>query len=556
MKKSFWILLFSLLLPRAVQAQTGTCEPALGEAYLDAGNVRARILNNGGLFWRGSPHVYEIDGTDAIFAAGIWIGGMINDTLHTAASRYGPWEFWAGPLDDLGNPPADCSIYDQIWEIRTKDFQLYFETDSISTNLQNWPWQLGAPVVDGDGNPNNYNLQGGDLPELLGDQRLWWIMNDRGNIHEATNTAPLGIEVHATAFAFANPTTLGNITFYEYNIINKNSAPITETYVGLFSDVDLGNFDDDFVGSDSLNHLGFAYNSDNFDEGGEGYGNAPPAIGFTFTETLLADDDGLDNNRDGSIDEAGEMLGVTSMMNYYGGGGVNGDPQHGPDYYNLMKALHKDDMPILLGYRGYPHRNSVPPDFPRETTRFFFPGDPVTKAFWSEFNLDNQGTAENPADRRFVTSTGPFTIARGDTVTIRPAIIWSRGNDHLDSITVLRKDTRAVRRASTSLYASRTPQSIPTPEIPEKGFVLGFDQNFPNPFSESTTIQYSLPQSMQVKLAIYNVLGQEISVLVNTRQEAGIYSVDFEAKNLPAGVYFAKAQFDFLQFTKRMLIIR
>ena len=178
MQKSYWILLIFLLLPHAATAQTGTCEPALGEAYLDAGNVRARILNNGGLFWRGTPHVYEVPkggGSNAIFAAGIWVGGMINDSLRVAASRYGPWEFWAGPLDALGNPPTDCKPYDQIWEIRTEDIQAFIDGKGISGNMKNWPWQLGAPVVDGDGNPNNYNLEGGDLPELLGDQRLWWL---------------------------------------------------------------------------------------------------------------------------------------------------------------------------------------------------------------------------------------------------------------------------------------------------------------------------------------------------------------------------------------------
>ncbi len=52
------------------QAQTGTCTPALGEAMLDVGNVRARILNNGSLFWRGSPIVYEVpkgSGINALF---------------------------------------------------------------------------------------------------------------------------------------------------------------------------------------------------------------------------------------------------------------------------------------------------------------------------------------------------------------------------------------------------------------------------------------------------------------------------------------------------------
>ncbi|MEM8488317.1 MAG: T9SS type A sorting domain-containing protein [Bacteroidota bacterium] len=546
MQKSYWPFLLFLLLPHLAVAQTGTCEPALAEAYLDAGNVRARILNNGGLFWRGSPHVYEIDGANAIFASGIWISGLIDNTIHAAASLYGPWEFWSGPLDTAGNPPTDCKLYDQIWEIRREDIQSFINEARVSSNLNNWPWQLGAPVIDGDGNPNNYNIEGGDLPELLGDQRLWWIMNDRGNTHDRTGSPPLGIEVHASAFAYTNPATLGNITFYEYKIINKNTSPITETHVGLFSDIYLGYFIDDFVGSDSLLHLAYAYNADNVDER---YGDAPPAIGFTFLETILAENDGLDNNRDGIVDEIGEKLGTHAVMYLAGGGGVNGDPITSEHFHNYMQAIWKDGRHLIEGLAG---RRGISP-FKR--TRFYWSGDPVTGAFWSEKNLDNQGNPNNSFDRALVTSTGPFTLASADTATIRFAIIWSRGEDNLDSITVLRKDTQAVRSASESLYSPPTREDFIT--IPQpSNYLLGFDQNFPNPFSLSTTLRYSLPQPMQVRLAVYDLLGREVALLVDAQQEAGIHTAEFDAGSLPAGMYLARIELDFLQFTKRMVITR
>ncbi len=332
------LFILFLCLPVNSRAQVGNCEPAMAEAYLDAGNVRARILNNGGLFYRGGPSAYEVPkggGTTAIYAAGIWVGGLIENQLRVAATRYADREFWAGPLDDKGRPPADCSLYDKIWEIRKEDIAAFLDSDTISDNLQNWPWQLGAPVVDGDGNPFNYNLEGGDLPELFGDQRLWWIMNDRGNIHESTKSEPIGLEVHASAHAYNHQGFVKNATFYHYRLINKNTSPLTEAYLGLFTDVDLGDFTDDYAGSDSLLHLGFAYNSDNEDEGRRGYGTAPPAIGFTFLETIVADSDGIDNNRDGKVDETGEMLGTSRVMHYHGPGYTYGDPVTGSDYYNI-----------------------------------------------------------------------------------------------------------------------------------------------------------------------------------------------------------------------------
>ncbi|MEM8488597.1 MAG: hypothetical protein AAF564_23820, partial [Bacteroidota bacterium] len=173
MQKSYYIallILFVLSTPQAT-AQTGTCEQATAEAFIDIGNVRARVFNQGALFWRGSPHFYQVpkDGnSNALFAANIWVSGLVDNDMRVAASSFGPWEFWPGPIDDAGNPPSDCTPYDQIWEINRNDLNDLFQFGTISENLKNWPWQLGAPIIDGDGIPDNYNLEGGDLPELLG----------------------------------------------------------------------------------------------------------------------------------------------------------------------------------------------------------------------------------------------------------------------------------------------------------------------------------------------------------------------------------------------------
>ncbi len=170
-----------------VHAQTtGTCAPAEAEAYLDVNNVRARILNNGALFWRGDPFVYEVPkggGANALFTSSIWIGGRSSGELRVAAARYGNWQFWPGPLDDQGRPPTDCAPYDRIYEITRNDLITYAETGIATDNLRHWPWSLGAPVVDGDGIEHNYNLDDGDRPALMGDQMLWWVMNDAGNQH-------------------------------------------------------------------------------------------------------------------------------------------------------------------------------------------------------------------------------------------------------------------------------------------------------------------------------------------------------------------------------------
>jgi hypothetical protein len=69
-----------------------------------------------------------------------------------------------------------------------------------------------------------------------------------------------------------------------------------------------------------------------------------------------------------------------------------------------------------------------------------------------------------------------------------------------------------------------------------KEFILG--QNYPNPFNPVTAIRYELPQSSSVKLSIYDLLGREVSVLVNEQKAPGTYEVKFDGSRLASGVYF------------------
>ncbi len=81
-------------------------------------------------------------------------------------------------------------------------------------------------------------------------------------------------------------------------------------------------------------------------------------------------------------------------------------------------------------------------------------------------------------------------------------------------------------------------------------------QNYPNPFNPSTTINFSIPKSEFVSLKVYDILGREISTLINEAKNAGNYSLDFHAENLPSGIYFYKITSGSFSELKKMILLR
>lgn len=81
-------------------------------------------------------------------------------------------------------------------------------------------------------------------------------------------------------------------------------------------------------------------------------------------------------------------------------------------------------------------------------------------------------------------------------------------------------------------------------------------QNYPNPFNPTTVISYQLPTSSNVKIAVYDVLGKEIAVLIDSEKPAGKYQTSFNAPNLSAGLYFYTIQAGEFKSTKKMILMK
>jgi hypothetical protein len=115
--------------------------------------------------------------------------------------------------------------------------------------------------------------------------------------------------------------------------------------------------------------------------------------------------------------------------------------------------------------------------------------------------------------------------------------------------------------SGTVLYAGNNKHFNNDPINKEKSSLQQSDdyklyQNFPNPFNPVTKISYKIQREGTVTLKVYNLVGQVVGTLVNEKQNAGTYEVEFDASELTSGVYLYKLQINGFTSVKRMTVIK
>ena len=506
------------------------CASATAIAILELNNVRARVEGTGGSMWQDRANSiadYEVpkrgSSTDpkytSIYAGALWMGGQdVNGQLKIAAVTYRTSgnDFWPGPLNTSTAEidAATCSKYDKFYGVSRAmidEFVAWYQAGlddaingtttqvddfpgyTIPDAILNWPahgdislgqdWHL-APFYDRDGD-DFYDPNSGDYPKydligdidcrttrdvrLFGDTTIWFVFNDKGNTHSESQGPSIGMEIRGQAFAFATNDEVNNMTFYNYEMINRSTFTLTETYFGQWVDADLGGSTDDYVGCDAERGLGYCYNGLTSDAGGSGitgYGATPPAIGVDFFEGPYADNDGIDNPLtqivqdaidsngipykglgigygDGIVDN--ERYGMKKFVYYSIGGGQfpgDGDPQNALDHYNYLRGRWRNGgAQMVWGGNGNAASSggTVLADllFPGDSDPLFWStqGINASPSDWSEYNVGNP-----PGDRRFLESAGPFTLEPGAVNDLTVGVVWSRAvsGDNYTSVGVLR----------------------------------------------------------------------------------------------------------------------
>jgi hypothetical protein len=530
------VLLSPLVIGPAEAQVVDDCESGQAERDLDINSVRARVFNGGNLFFGNTTVagdgylVPKHTGHSPIFAGDLWVGGRVDGEHRAAGSRYFNFQFAPGPLDADGNPPEDCSQYDRIYRVSRGDVQRYYETGEATDDLRDWPVDLGAAVLDGDGVSGNYNLEGGDEPAISGEQMLWWVMNDVGTA-ELLNRTPVPVEVRASTFAIPSTVpALDQATLYRFEVTYRGTQPLDSAYVAFWKDIDLGDASDDYIGTDTTLDMSFAYNGDEVDAR---YG-VPPAVGTKLLRGPVGLPNGRDDDGDGAVDEAGERLGVTASSCYFDAPVFTSPTER---IYNCLRGRWFNGEPMITSGLGFPFGD----DLEGDTTTIAFPGDPVTSQFWSEENANYEGESNSPGDRWYSLSSGPFRMEPGETVEIVFAIPFAQGADRLDSVVKLREAAGYLQRAyDLGLFEPQRVRPAPTEPPPPTTFAL---RAFPNPFAASASVELTVADGAgALRLAVYDVLGREVAVLADGVLAPGVHPFALDGAELPTGVYFVRLE--------------
>lgn len=158
-----------------------------------------------------------------------------------------------------------------------------------------------------------------------------------------------------------------------------------------------------------------------------------------------------------------------------------------------------------------------------------------------------QTTMDN-ADISTVTGSGPFNLEEDGVISV--GFIYAYGSD-LDDLRNQVHNARELDLFTASMPGTyRNGETLAVPEITK------LYQNYPNPFQNSTTIQYDLAEQAHVELAIYNVLGQRVSTLIDTNVNEGRQRVAFDTRGLASGVYLAVLRTDDNVHSIKMSLIK
>ncbi|MGH1366226.1 MAG: T9SS type A sorting domain-containing protein [Calditrichia bacterium] len=500
--KTTLILLLSICLPQLLSAQSvkkvlppakdGPSGNAIDDySMFNINNVSLRLYADGNINNALDANnnnlpavVYPRGKTSVIYSSGLIWGGRVLDGDSTKPAIRTGGQRWSaatipGPILQSGPDPIPGDPDFPVYRIR-RDWQsltgssieilrdaadLYGVELSEVTPQQaqqvlddyvhdwnNWPVHLGAPYEDL--NNNGSYEPSIDRPGIAhADQVLWTVCNDLDTSRSIWiwGSPPIGLEIQTTIWGYARPnSSLNEMIFQRYRIINKSGFPIDSMFVGKWTDVDIGSFNDDLISSDSSREMTYGYNGKSIDTDFAAVGLAPAAFGHSLLQgpTITASEDSatIGFRRISGF----KNLNITSSQVIAGFG--QGKPPYGYEltekWYNVLNGYVPSSFssPPIPWYIGSGPQRGSPTHFPLN-------GNPVN----TQGDVDGYGDNLPPGDRRMGLHSGPFSMQPGDMQEIIIAGIGGLGGTHLESIVKLRENYTVAHGLQKSLF-----EDIPT----------------------------------------------------------------------------------------------
>jgi len=466
----------------------------------------ASVIYQDGLIWGcrvndNNPNLPPIRVGGQTYNVGTSAGYVVTPGPNATASQPTPiwriradWTRFFDGEDGSGEPILhlpeiidEASARFQVAKNNVMDIQQLEIIEQYKEDWLNWPTHLGAPYYDvnGDGSytpgyqedlNNDGVIERGEREEpgiALADQVVWYVNHDLDPVvtNALYGSPPIGLEIQNAIWAYDQPNaTLGQSLFKQYTIINNSGYVLDSMFIAQWADPDIGSFGDDLQGVDTTRELGYAYNSFSTDSDFDAFDLSPATAGYDYLQGPLVDGKpGEDRNHNG-IDDVSDY-GVFNLKRV-GPGKINlplssfgyqqttfGDPGPFGDYegteelYNLLNGFISTDFsippqPFLTG--SGPNQG--------QPTKFPLSGDPFSETG----DVDGVGDNLAPGDRRFLMSSGSFSMQPGDTqqvvIALVGGIILEEGGDNLIAILQLWQNDDVAQFMYDNLF-----EGIPAP---------------------------------------------------------------------------------------------
>lgn len=461
-----------------------TSASALRAQVVQIGNLGASMTPDGTLFRTSAgqsllqvPYGF---GWSTLFESHLWVyypqGGAGHGIMPLLTSTLGGPQKTFGPQFAPGayTTPAAMQKYNRTWRV---------SQDSVDKHRAFWNTTSYTPAPEvaqfvGSGNPslgefpqlqpyanraadNTYNWAQGDYPVLRGKRSVFALYSDRG-VAKPDNNAPtalnIGVEMFEHPLASVRPA-FGQTVFVSFTVTNTGTTPIDSLHVGLVADFDIGQADNDYLGTDTAGN--FVYGMNYFEnEPANGYGTAVPAMGVLALSHPL--------NRSLRYNP-----GMTSFSSL---------------------AMPVDFQQRVWMMQGRPNNLTVP--------QYYAPGDPLSKIG----SLDDT-LMINRLDRALVLTLPVQNLAAGATACFDFAYVVGVGTNRFNSLEVLREycgeisneyQTGAATCALETLLSTDEWSGLLAPKV------------HPNPSSGRVTWTWSNAPRADVTFRVHDLVGRPI----------------------------------------------